>query len=268
MGDANIWKTPGPNSTEKGMPPVKLIASKQHDGEPRFSPDGKWIAFTSNRKGSDEIWVCDSQGHNAVQITSFNSHSSNSNSLGSLQWSPDGRSIAFDATKEGNADIYIVNSAGGPVHRLTMKTSDELRPAWSRDGQWIYFGSNRSGDWQIWKMRLGGGAAMKVTKRGGRDALESDGKFLYYAKLFGHGIWRVPVEGGEEMQVLDQGEMSRWTLTGQGIFSSRTVHAARQSSSTLLITAEFLQLENSLKICISTMARTIRWQSRRTVSAL
>jgi Tol biopolymer transport system component/DNA-binding winged helix-turn-helix (wHTH) protein len=213
IGVANIWRIPGPSSSEKTVPPIRLTTSKQHDREPAFSPDGKSIAFCSIRTGTVEVWICDSEGHNPLQVTSFNGPM-----LGSPQWSPDGRSIAFDSTKEGSSNIYIANVAGGPVRRLTTGASNDVHPTWSRDGKWVYFGSNRSGDWQVWKVSVHGGATFQITKRGGRDARESaDGKFIYYAKLFGPGIWRVPVEGGEETKVLDQGHMFRWTLTNQGI---------------------------------------------------
>jgi len=70
----------------------------------------------------------------------------------------------------------------------------------------------------LWKVPVQGGAAVQVTKRGGRDAIESaDGKLVDYAKLDTRGIWRVPVAGGEETQILDQGWMGGWAITGQGI---------------------------------------------------
>lgn len=213
IGVANIWRIPGPSSLDKAALPMKLLASKQHDREPAFSPDGRSIAFCSSRTGDVEIWISDSEGHSPLQLTSLNGPM-----LGSPSWSPDGRSIAFDSTKEGNSNIYIVSAAGGPIRRLTAGAANDVHPTWSRDGKWIYFGSNRSGDWQVWKVSVQSGATFQVTKRGGRDALESaDGKSIYCAKLFRPGIWRVPVEGGEETKVLDQGRMFRWTLTNQGI---------------------------------------------------
>jgi serine/threonine protein kinase/Tol biopolymer transport system component len=213
VGDANIWRIPGPSASDKTSPPLKLIGSKQQDHSPAFSPEGKSIAFVSDRTGSSEIWVCDSDGHNSVQVTSFGGPE-----MGRPRWSPDSRKIAFNSSKEGRTDIYIVGVDGGPVRRATREASN-ARPSWSRDGRWIYFGSDRSGEWQMWKVPDQGGAAIQVTKRGGREATESaDGKFVYYAKMQVRGIWRVPVDGGEETQVLDQGEMGRWALTSRGIY--------------------------------------------------
>ena len=212
--DTNIWRIPGPNSTGMKSGPSRFIASTQPDAEPQFSPDGTKIVFGSARSGNYEIWVCDSEGRNPVQLTSFGAVG-----VGSPRSSPDSRWVAFDSPKGGNGDIYVVSADGGQSRRLTSGPSTNVRPSWSRDGRWIYFGSDRSGDWQIWKQPAQGGAAIQVTKtKGGEEAFESaDSKFVYYAKLDAPGVWRVPVAGGEETRVLDQGGQNGWALTGQGI---------------------------------------------------
>jgi WD40-like Beta Propeller Repeat len=115
--------------------------------------------------------------------------------------------------------IYVISADGGQPRRLTSGPSNNVRPSWSQDGRWVYFGSNRSGDWQIWKQPAQGGAAAQVTTtKGAREAFESsDGKFVYYAKLDTPGIWKMPVDGGEETRVLDRSGQGDWSLTGQGI---------------------------------------------------
>jgi Tol biopolymer transport system component len=212
--DSDIWRIPGPNSSDKKSSPSRFIASTQPDLEPQFSPDGTKIVFSSSRSGNYELWVCDREGRNPVQLTSFNGPE-----LGSSRWSPDSRWIAFESPTAGDEDIYVISADGGRPRRLTGGLTNNVRPSWSRDGRWIYFGSNRSGDWQIWKESALGGAAVQVTRaKGGREAFESlDGKFVYYAKLDAPGIWKVPVAGGEETRVLDRGGQSVWALTDQGI---------------------------------------------------
>jgi Tol biopolymer transport system component/predicted Ser/Thr protein kinase len=223
ISDYNIWRVPGPGATDKGTLPTKLIASTQSDHEAQFSPEGKRIAFSSDRSGSFEIWVCDSEGLNPVQLTSFGGPA-----VGSPRWSPDGRWIAFDSTKEGHRDIYVVSAEGGAARRLTTEPSLDVRPSWSKDGRWIYFGSNRSGDWQVWKAPAEGGTAIQVTKKGGREAFEAPvGRSLYYTKYGTDGIWRVPVEGGEETKVLEQGRQNYWALSSDGLcFYGRTAAGA------------------------------------------
>jgi len=211
--DLNIWRIPGPNSSDRKSPPSRFIASTQLDSEPQFSPDGMKIAFGSSRSGTYEVWACDREGRNPVQLTYLNGIS------GSPRWSPDSRWIAFDGGQADDIDIYIISVHGGPPRRLTSGRCKNARPSWSKDGRWIYFGSNRSGDWQIWKQPAEGGAAVQVTKSGGEQAIESaDGKFVYWAKRDVTGIWRVPVEGGAESQALNVSTESLWALTDQGIY--------------------------------------------------
>jgi Tol biopolymer transport system component len=182
--------------------------------EPQFSPDGTKIAFTSTRSGSYEIWVCDREGHNPVQLTAFDG-----SPVGSPRWSPDSQWIAFDSPKAGNSDVYLISSERGPPRRLTRGPANYTRPSWSRDGRWIYFGSDRNRNWQqIWKAPSQGGAAVQVSGAKGEEAFESsDGKSVYYAKSNAPGIWKVAADGGEESRILDQPRESLWALTDQGI---------------------------------------------------
>src|SRR2546425_3640876 len=211
--DTDIWRVGTSGSTS--MRPTRLISSTRLDYGPQYSPDSKRIAFTSGRSGSNEIWLCDADGLNPVQLTSFAGPD-----VGSPRWSPDGRQVAFDSVATGNRDIFVVSVEGGKPRRLTEDSSDEVRPSWSRDGRSIYFGSNRTGDWQVWKAPAEGGKAVQVTQQGGREAIESfDGNLLYYTKSFGiPGIWKVPVTGGDETRVLDEALQGFWALLDNGIY--------------------------------------------------
>jgi Tol biopolymer transport system component len=216
--DTNIWRYEVPRAPGRSTPPTKLIASTQFDGGQQFSPDGSRIVFSSTRSGSYEIWVCDSDGSNPRQLTFFGGPDT-----GTPRWSPDGRQIVFDSTPQGHGDIFVVSAEGGRPHRLTMESSNDCVPSWSRDGRWIYFASDRTGAWQVWKMPAEGGRAVQVTKQGGFAAFESlDSKTLYYTKGYAvPGLWKVPVEAGEETPVLPQpaGHLWRnWGLTAEGIY--------------------------------------------------
>jgi eukaryotic-like serine/threonine-protein kinase len=210
--DTNIWRAPGPLSTSPGVEPTRLVASTREENSPQFSRDGNRIAFVSDRSGSREVWVCDSDGRNPVQLTNFGgSHT------GSPRWSPDGRQLAFDSRPSGLSSIYVISATGGSPRRLTDEKSEDVLPSWSRDGRWIYFGSRRSGDWQIWRMTATGEQVEQVTRNGGYDAFEAaDGKTLYYAKRE-PGIWRLALAGGEESRILEQVTWGSWALLEQGI---------------------------------------------------
>jgi Tol biopolymer transport system component len=212
--DTNIWRIELQGATQK-ISQTRLISSTRQDYSPQYSADGKKIAFTSGRTGTNEIWVCDADGQNPVSITSFRGPD-----VGSPRWSPNGEQIAFDSLAPGHRDIYVVGAQGGKPRRLNGDDFDNVRPSWSADGQWIYFGSNRTGDWQLWKAPAAGGQPVQVTKQGGREGFESpDGHFVYYTKGFGlAGLWKVSTAGGEETLVVDGVHQGFWALLDHGIY--------------------------------------------------
>jgi Tol biopolymer transport system component/serine/threonine protein kinase len=210
----NIWRTEGPNWAGPKSPPTKVISSTRSQIDQDISPNGQKIAFRSDRSGGFEIWVCDSDGSNPVQLTSLGAPHT-----GTPRWSPDGQQIAFDSRQEGHSDIYVINAEGGAPRRLTTEPFENNVPGWSRDGRWIYFSSNRTGTPQVWKVPAQGGQTTQVTKQGGLAAFEStDGKFLYFIKAPVGPIWRMPLEGGEENRILDRKiEWSHWRVLENGI---------------------------------------------------
>jgi Tol biopolymer transport system component/DNA-binding winged helix-turn-helix (wHTH) protein len=223
--DANIWRIEIRDPARSVSPPTKLIASTRHEAGPQFSPDGKRIAFHSNRSGSVEIWVCDADGRHPLQLTSLGSHS------GTPRWSPDSRIIAFDSRASERADIYVIDAEGGVPRRLTTEPSDDVVPSWSSDGRWIYFASDRTGRWEVWKLSPEGGRAVQVTKHGGFVSFGShDGQSVFYAHGFNtKAIWRVSVNGGEEAPMLEipgMGYWGYWAVGKGGIYYvTRRPHA-------------------------------------------
>ena len=214
--NVNIWRRKL-SSAVSADAPERLIASTRMESGPQFSPDGTRITFESTRSGAYEVWLCRSDGSGVIQLTHFNSLT------GTPRWSPDGQQIAFDSRTAGNADIYILDSQGGVPHRFTVQPSAEVVPSWSRDGRWIYFASDRTGGWEVWKMPSRGGPPVQVTRHGGFAPCESgDGKFVYYAKgLALPGLWRIPSNGGDEVEVISSlaaGFWGYWALVDAGIY--------------------------------------------------
>jgi len=204
----SIWRmaAPGGPSARDGKSagsfnrPTPFISSTRDDLAPQFSADSKKIVFESRRSGNPEIWVCDSDGSNPVQLTSFRGQD-----VTTPRWSPDSRRIAFDSNAEGEYDIWVIGANGGKPQRMTTHPANDGNPSWSRDGHWIYFDSARTGEPQVWKIPANGGEAIQVTRDGGLAALESpDGEFLYYVKSFSEtNVWRIPVKGGQATMVLE-----------------------------------------------------------------
>jgi serine/threonine protein kinase len=213
--DTNIWRVRVPDRPGEMVRPEEFISSTRHDFNPRYSPDGKRVAFSSNRTGAFEVWVADSDGLGAVPVTSFGGAR-----VGSPRWSPDGESIVFDCNDRGEPRIYVVNASGGKP-RLIANTGDAAVPSWSHDGKWIYFGSRRTGRNEVWKIPANGGEPVQVTHRGGYAAYETpDGKLLCFTES--DGATRLKMislaSPDQEKVLLDWMERRTFTVANDGFW--------------------------------------------------
>lgn len=110
--------------------------------QPRFSPDGKKILFTSDAGGGDNIWVMDKDGSKARQITKESFRL-----LNNAVWSPDGQYIIarkhFTATRSlGAGELWMYHISGGNGLQLISRKNDQQdlnEPSASADGKYIYY---------------------------------------------------------------------------------------------------------------------------------
>lgn len=171
---------------------------------PTFSPDGKEIAFSTDRGKGFEIFVRQvSPGGKEVQITSDGEQN--------MQpvWSPDGNLIAYSSKTRGG--IWLVPALGGTARKLTDFGS---HPAWSRDGQWIAFQSSALDDFSadsigvnppstIWEIRPDGNNARQITSPGrpegghGAPSWSPDAKrIVFVSGVRGTGqVWSIAPDG-------------------------------------------------------------------------
>ena len=213
--DTNIWVR---ETTALSPPAHKLVPSTRPDTHPQFSPDGRRLAFTSERSGSLQIWVANSDGSNPLQLTTLAR-----GFINAPRWSPDGKVIVFTFTQNNNQDIYSVPADGGPLRRVTSAPSREGRPSWSRDGRWIYFYSNRTGRPEIWKIPAQGGEEIQVTTDLGHESFESpNGKLLYYEDYGVKGLRSLSTENSpaprEGTVVLGSVRPGYWAVAEKGIY--------------------------------------------------
>ena len=101
-----------------------------------WSPDGRTIAFTSNRGGSSGIYVMNPDGSGQLRLTPLPGDVV-------LAWSPDWRKIAFVSDRDGNGEVYVMNADGSGRRMLTRNALRDGSPAWSSDGRTIAFERGR-----------------------------------------------------------------------------------------------------------------------------
>jgi Tol biopolymer transport system component len=210
VSDANIWQV----TLDGKAAPMRIIASTKMDVNPQFSPDGKQIAFSSNRSGFEEVWVAQADGASPRPLTSFRGPAT-----GTPRWSPDGRAIALNSMVNGQWEIFVIQADGSGLRRLTDHPAQDVVPSWSKDGRWIYFSSNRrgsgggtAGTYQVWKVDAAGGEPQQVTADGGFVAFEAPDGRLYYTKtnavtssLWESGREVIPAVMGRAFQVAAEG---------------------------------------------------------------
>jgi Tol biopolymer transport system component/DNA-binding winged helix-turn-helix (wHTH) protein len=213
---ASLWKLDLANSSSESGRGL-LTRSEGKNEAPQISPDGKRLAFMSDRSGSMEIWVSGVDGSNPVQLSALGK-------AGTPRWSPDSKWIAFDSDARGRGAIYLVNVEGGEPRVLVQGDFENRVPSWSRDGKWIYFASDRNQGWQVWKVPVDGGPHVQITGGGGFAAWESDdGQYLLYAKTATNdpSIWKVNVAGGQETMLspaIVPRMWATWMPTKNGIY--------------------------------------------------
>ena len=175
-----------------------LSSGMQWDYQARYSPDGKQIAFISDRGGSDNIWVMNADGSDPNAITKEKRFM-----FGSPSWSPDGQYIA--ARRYGtypldsylrSSELWLFHKEGGSGVQLTKGPTDTRAsrvsgPTFSPDGKFIYFSAmpgrfnynSELGKWQVLRLNRDSGEVDTLTSEYGgglRPMLTPDGKQLLY----------------------------------------------------------------------------------------
>ncbi|AFN77543.1 Tol-Pal system beta propeller repeat protein TolB [Stutzerimonas nitrititolerans] len=158
-----------------GARAVTLLQSREPILSPRYSPDGRRIAYVSFEQKRPRIFMQHIDTGRREQITNFEGLN------GAPAFSPDGNRLAFVLSKDGNPEVYVMDLGSRQLQRLTNHYAIDTEPFWGADGQTIYFTSDRAGKPQIYKQRLGSNNAERVTFVGNYNAnpkLSADEKTL------------------------------------------------------------------------------------------
>ncbi|HEX3129641.1 MAG TPA: protein kinase [Thermoanaerobaculia bacterium] len=180
-----------------GRNPINLTQdSPADDTQPVYSPDGKWIAFRSERDGGG-LFVMGATGESVRRIADLGYQPA---------WSPDSREIAFatetvtsPVSRRTTSRLWRAEVQTG--RRTLLSESDAVQPSWSPDGKRIAFGGLSSGGTRraLFTVPRGGGGPVTVLDDGFMNwnpAWSPDGRFLYFASDRGGSmnLWRIAVD--------------------------------------------------------------------------
>jgi Tol biopolymer transport system component len=204
----HIWRLPA-----KGGLLERVLMDPSEQIWPRWSPDGRRIAYHSN----GEIWVVPSDGGQPSRLTTHEASDC------CAWWSTDGLEIAFTSNRNGNFDIWGVVPQGGPSRQVTTDPATDSLPVWSPNGREIAFESDRSGNFDIWVIPSKGGEARQLTSDPSSDTRATwspDGEWIVFlSNRPGGRVWRVPAAGGTAEPVLGDDTVSLvWSSASDRVF--------------------------------------------------
>jgi imidazolonepropionase-like amidohydrolase/Tol biopolymer transport system component len=206
--------------------------------QPVYSPDGKYIAFTSDEDGGDNIWIMNADGTNPHAITTETFRL-----LNSPAWSPDSQYLVarkhFTGTRSlGAGEVWMFHVAGGEGVKLTERPNEQKdlgEPAYSPDGRYIYFSQDatpgktfhysKDSVKGIYKIKRydtqTGDIEVLIEGTGGaiRPTPSPDGKTLAYIKRdgFQSTLYSLDLKSGEETKLydkLDRDMQETWAIHG------------------------------------------------------
>ena len=159
--------------------------------------------LSMNRKVVSRIWLSERKEiSRAIPIAN-----SEDRGAGGIAWLPDGR-IVYSVNGPGNENVWVMDANGSNARQLTFGENADVWPALSRDGRYIVFTSFRTGEAHVWRMNADGSAQRQLTFGKSEDSpqVTPDGKWILYSEHDGENesIWKVPVDGGEPVKLLDQ----------------------------------------------------------------
>ncbi len=213
---------------------IQITTHPAVDFAPSVSPNGKWLAFTSDRSGNLDVWVKELPRGKTIRVTSHQAEDSYP------VWSPDGEKLAFfSKRRDARGDIWMIRmdsrKSGEPVGdpiQVTSYLGVDRSPSFSPDGKQIVFSSDRDGQINLWVQELKTGRNKQLTFNGGTDPKWAPGSnwilFTSYRDDPNGDIYVITAESQKQpmaeetpvypiIQSTSIEGKGNWTIDGKGI---------------------------------------------------
>jgi len=222
---ANIYRLDIPATGAAALADARpLTTGRQAVEGMALSPDGRWLAFDSDRSGNQDVFRMPLDGGDAEQLTSYPGDDFMSS------WSPDGRQIAYYSYRGGTRRILVMSANGEGGAEVASRPAGQRFPSWSPDGRRLVFHSDASGRSELYLLPRRGdsswGEASQLTTGGGQNARWSpDGSAIAYT--WDGGIRLITPAGGAPRTLVpaapdsaagEGAEVVQWSPDGRTLF--------------------------------------------------
>jgi serine/threonine protein kinase/Tol biopolymer transport system component len=172
-----------------------LTRGTSMDRQPSYSPDGKWVVFSTARNGNLDLWTTSTDTGETRRITDDQAQDWDP------AFTPDGRQLVWSSNRSGHFEIWIAEADGRNARQLSRDGFDAENPTMTRDG-WVIYSANFGANQGIWKIRADGTQATRIISGiNAHPEVSPDGLYvLYHTEAIGSGQVHVArIADGQQM---------------------------------------------------------------------
>lgn len=173
-GQQSLLELPLPARESANPGGRSLTRGESTDRQPRYSPDGRWLAFASNRSGNLDVWALERATGKVRQLTDHPADDWDPS------FTPDGK-LLWSSSRGGRYEVWLAESDGSNPRKITSDGDGAENPTMGADGQVVIYDAGSSTTGGIWKRNLRtGDAAFLAARRGQWPEASPDGKYALY----------------------------------------------------------------------------------------